>query len=176
MFKSFIRLSVFSIASFIIFSGSFAGAAARLAGCTMTGGTGLDGSDCDAGLICDSAVKICVNTFEVGCKGPIGCSVGTICKDAAGKRATGSTAGVCEPDVGSSTDKNAISDILCNLYKFITGKTGRIVIGIIFVGAGGTFLLGKMQLGTVIAIALGCGCIFGASAIVGVFVGKGFAC
>ncbi|MBL0725588.1 MAG: TrbC/VirB2 family protein [Alphaproteobacteria bacterium] len=161
---------------------SSAYAAAHLSTCTPPGtggssgnGSGLDGSDCDAGYLCDRSMKVCISSFEVPCRAK-GCSVGTICVDLSGDRVSGVTIGVCQVDGGSSTEDNAISDILCNLYKFITGKTGRIVIGIIFVGAGGTFLLGKMQLGTVIAIALGCGCIFGASAIVNVFVGRGFAC
>ena len=139
-----------------------------------------DGSNCENGLICDPIAHICINSYEVGCKDNTNCSAGYICADNYGKIVTGNNAGTCQigniSNYGASADKNAISDILCNLYNFITGKTGRIVIGFVFLGAGSTFLLGKMQLSTAIAISIGCGCIFGASTLVSVFTGKGFAC
>ena len=140
----------------------------------------IDGSNCENGLICDPIAHICINSYEVGCKDNTNCSAGYICADNYGKIVTGNNAGTCQigtvSNYGASADKNAISDILCNLYNFITGKTGRIVIGFVFLGAGSTFLLGKMQLSTAIAISIGCGCIFGASTLVSVFTGKGFAC
>jgi type IV secretory pathway VirB2 component (pilin) len=127
--------------------------------CQQNGGsnpTGLDGSDCDVGMICDAEFSICTMPTEVPCKPRTkgsSCPVGMACVDANGKilqftGANANTFGTCQPYQGASTEDNAISQVLCNVYNFATGKTGRIIIGIIFVGAGATFLLGSMRLGT----------------------------
>lgn len=147
-------------------------------------GTGLDGSDCDSGMICDGDLSVCTLPTEVPCtattKGS-SCPVGMACIDSSTGKILSSTGGnnsygSCQPYKGASTEDNAISQVLCNVYNFATGKTGRIIIGIIFVGAGATFLLGSMKLGTLLAITIGAAFIFGGPAIVSVLVGKGFVC
>ncbi|MDA7845285.1 TrbC/VirB2 family protein [Rickettsiales bacterium] len=176
--RLFLKIGLLSIFSFFVSSTS-ADAVVRLSTCQLkpaTGATGADQSNCDTGLVCDRAALVCVYTYEQGCTLSVKCSVGTSCLTDADKQVTGTQGGTCKASASTSVENNALSDVLCNVYAFVTGKTGRIVIGIIFVGAGGTFILGKMQMGTVVAIALGCGCIFGASAIVSVLVGRGFAC
>ena len=76
----------------------------------------------------------------------------------------------------STSETNVMADALCNLFRFATGKTGRLILGIVVTVVGIMFYLGKVSWGTVAATAIGAGAMFGSSTIVGVLAGKGFSC
>lgn len=83
--------------------------------------------------------------------------------------------GVCGIQIATS-ESNVMVDALCNLFRFATGQTGRLILGIVVVVIGIMFYLGKVSWGTVAATAIGAGAMFGSSTIVSVLAGKGFTC
>ncbi len=161
-------------------------AVARFSACAQSSanssssGTGLDGSNCDAGLVCDQTLLLCSYTTESVCMGTGigsgGCGIGQKCMTDAGSIAAAGTVGSCQTAAGGSAENNAIGDILCNTYKIATGKVGRGVIVVVLFVTGITFYLGKVQWGTIVAIVIGAGLCFGGPAVVSVMVGKNFLC
>jgi len=149
-----------------------------LSSSATTSGTGADGSNCDAGLICDPMAKICISTTETGCSGSSPCGIGMQCMDDNGNPINlgSSNGGTCQIAAGTSAEKNALSDILCNTYKIATGKVGRGVVVVVIFVTGITFYLGKVSWGTLVAILMGAGFCFGGPAIVSVLLGRSFAC
>lgn len=134
-------------------------------GSSAAWGTGLDGSNCATGQVCDSAVLVCVFPHETACSASVPCSIGKRC-----------VTGICQDISGSTAENNVIGDVICNTYKFATGKVGRgIVVVIIFV-TGVMFYLGKISWGSILMILIGVGFCFGGPAIVGIILGRGFMC
>lgn len=159
-------------------------AVARFGACniaTSGTGTGADGSNCDLGLMCDvNNSKICVYPTETGCLGGRStCPIGQRCTtDQSGTAilAANGIGGSCTSATNVSSENNAISDVICNAYGFVTGKVGRGIIVIVVFVTGVTFYLGKVSWGTVVAILIGAGLCFGGPAIVSVLIGGGKTC
>lgn len=163
-------------------------AVAELGTCTLASsgggsaaGTGLDGSNCNSGLVCDPGLLVCTATTETACiAGPngSGCSIGQKCMTAGGSTVfqTPGQAGICAEQSGGSSENNALGDVVCNVYKLATGKVGRGIVVIVLFVTGITFYLGKVNWGTIVAVVLGAGLCFGGPAVVSVLVGKNFLC
>jgi type IV secretion system protein VirB2 len=160
-------------------------AISRLQPCkgVIAGGSGADGSDCDAGLVCFPDSKLCGAQNETPCRSisqaglSMSCPAGQRCtNDADGSIAVTGVNGICMPITGASAENNVISDLICNVYRLITGKVGRGVVVVVILVTGFTFYFGKISWGSLITIVLGVGLVFGGPAIVNVMVGKGFVC
>ncbi|QED23821.1 TrbC/VirB2 family protein [Candidatus Deianiraea vastatrix] len=159
-----------------------ANAVARGAACNLTtaSSTGDDGSNCDAGLVCQASSGKCGRPSETICTALRQCTIGYICRNDDGTTviqpgSNDTTFGVCYVKAGS-TESNPFGDALCGVYLLATGKVGRgIVVVVIFV-IGISFYLGKVSWGTVVAVVIGVGFCFGGPAIVSILVGKSFVC
>ncbi len=183
-FKRLLSITIFAFVMAGFIPNAFS--VARLATCSANGGSGAvseDGSNCDQGLICDSSIKICVALTETGCKASDsiggGCTVGQKCTTGAGNATafqTQNLMGICMPVQGGSAENNALGDVVCNVYRLITGKVGRGVVVVVLFVTGISFYLGKVNWGTIVAIVIGAGLCFGGPAIVSVFLGKNFLC
>ena len=86
------------------------------------------------------------------------------------------------PSVGNATtgtggsslaEDNALTRVLCNVYKVVTGKAGKTFAAFAIISAGIGFFTGKLQWGLLIALTLGIAAIFGAPTIVGAITGNG---
>jgi type IV secretion system protein VirB2 len=64
------------------------------------------------------------------------------------------------------TDKNQITNILCNVTNIITGGVGRTIAILIVISLAIALFLGKVTWGMAIAVAVGMGVLFGAKDLV----------
>lgn len=64
------------------------------------------------------------------------------------------------------TEKNKITEILCNVTNVITGGVGRTIAILIVVSLAIALFLGKVTWGMAIAVAVGMGILFGAKDLV----------
>ncbi len=62
--------------------------------------------------------------------------------------------------------------VLCSAYGLFNGTIGKVFALFALIALGVSFFLGKVSWGTVIAIALGIGAIFGGTAIVNALSGE----
>lgn len=168
----------------ITFSPDNANAVARLGGTCIpliagqAPGTGIDGSNCDPGTVCDNSIT-CVYPNESGgaCSLSFPCGVGSKCFRSDGRTMISAPGefGLCVASIGNA-ENNAFGDVLCNLFRFITGKVGRGVAAGAVIALGVFFFMGKVTWGSALAVALGVGAVFGAPAVVSVLTGKTFNC
>ena len=85
------------------------------------------------------------------------------------------------PSVGNATasagsslaEDNALTRVLCNVYKVVTGKAGKTFAAFAIISAGIGFFTGKLQWGLLIALTLGIAAIFGSPTIVAAITGDG---
>jgi type IV secretory pathway VirB2 component (pilin) len=158
-----------------------ASSVARLATCVINqaNSTNPDGSNCDAGLYCDSKVLICVLPSEQACSKAVGCTIGNKCFDQNNQIVTASSSGnglgVCQTVTGNA-DKNALGDLFCNVYSFVTGTGGRMLAVFIIVFIGVSLLTGKAQPSMMIIPAIGIAFVFGAPTILSLIVGRATVC
>ena len=83
--------------------------------------------------------------------------------------------GICS-SVGGSSDKNAISSILCRVINLITGSAGKAVCVIVVSVVGVMFFLGKVQWSLLLSVSAGVAFVFGAKTIISVIVGGELIC
>jgi type IV secretory pathway VirB2 component (pilin) len=181
MFK---KLSFFSFIFLAIFLISFksSSAVARFAECRP-------GTPCDAGLVCDTGVKsststdpnsgVCVGRSETACSGVVSCTVGGNCyADNAVQPITPgtSTIGVCRQNQNIGVNNNPFVEVMCKILGVMTGKGARIASAIMLVIIGFTTLMGKTSVQVFIIFIVGCGLVYGSSAIVGVISGGDSTC
>lgn len=82
------------------------------------------------------------------------------------------------PSVGNAntasslSEDNALTRVLCNVYKVVTGKAGKTFAAFAIISAGIGFFTGKLQWGLLIALTLGIAAIFGAPTIVSAITGE----
>lgn len=83
------------------------------------------------------------------------------------------------PSVGNATgtssslaEDNALTKVLCNVYKVVTGKAGKTFAAFAIISAGIGFFTGKLQWGLLIALTLGIAAIFGSPTIVSAITGE----
>jgi len=74
--------------------------------------------------------------------------------------------GNAQTSSSASSDSNALTKVLCNVYKITTGKAGKTFAAFAVISAGVGFFTGKLQWGLLIALVLGISAIFGAPSIV----------
>jgi len=84
---------------------------------------------------------------------------------------------VSSPSVGNAStsslaEDNAITRVLCNVYKLVTGKAGKTFAAFAVISAGIGFFTGKLQWGLLIALTLGIAAIFGSQTIVSAITGE----
>jgi len=83
------------------------------------------------------------------------------------------------PSVGNANtqsslaEDNALTRVLCNVFKVVTGKAGKTFAAFAIISAGVGFFTGKLQWGLLIALTLGIAAIFGAPTIVSAITGDG---
>jgi type IV secretory pathway VirB2 component (pilin) len=158
-----------------------ASSVARLSACTInqSGSTNPDGSNCDGGLYCDSRVLICVLPSEQACSKAVSCTIGMKCFDQTNQLITqtssGNGLGVCQTVTGNA-DKNALGDLFCNVYSFVTGTGGRMLAVFIIIFIGVSLLTGKAQPSMMIIPAIGIAFVFGAPTILSLIVGRATVC
>ena len=78
--------------------------------------------------------------------------------------------------LNSSITQNSLEDYLCNALMFLTGGVGKSLAAFGCIGISLVFVSGKVAWTTVLAFALGMGCIFGAPQIIKAFAGGDLAC
>ena len=145
-------------------------------------GDNLDGSDCMDGTTYNQAAGGCLYPEEIGCSGFNPCANGQICVKAEDYPAVtridkgDAGIGICIVSQSISSDSNPLSMAMCSFYNFLTGSTGRILIALVVVSIGITFLFGKVEFKTLLNVLLGTAVIFGAPFMVKVFLGSGFEC
>lgn len=78
--------------------------------------------------------------------------------------------------LANGTEPTAISDVLCNVVGWFTGKVGTAIatLAIIVVGIGA--LMGKVSWGMAIIVGIGVGVIFGAPNLVEALSGEAGSC
>lgn len=137
---------------------------------------------CTSGLYCDPRVKICVQSSQTACSLAYSCPIGQTCFNVDDKnytalttRVSGTINGICGSQQ-SGASKNAFIDAFCAMYKFITSSVGKGVALAAVVTIGVFFFLGKITWGSVAAVAIGIGAMFGAPAVVGVLTGSPMSC
>ena len=149
------------------------------------GGENMDGSDCKNGTIYNHLAEGCLYPDEIGCNRANPCANGQVCvkaKEYPGEikiieRDEGKNpVGICIVSKSISSDSNPLSMAMCSFYNFLTGSTGRILIALVVVSIGITFLFGKVEFKTLLNVLLGTAVIFGAPFMVKVFLGSGFEC
>ena len=74
--------------------------------------------------------------------------------------------------VSASADDNALTRVLCNVMKIVTGNAGKTFAAFAIISAGIGFFTGKLQWGLLIALTLGIAAIFGAPKIVSAITGE----
>jgi len=84
---------------------------------------------------------------------------------------------VSSPSVGNAStsslaEDNAITRVLCNVYRIVTGKAGKTFAAFAIISAGIGFFTGKLQWGLLIALTLGIAAIFGAPTIISAITGE----
>jgi len=72
----------------------------------------------------------------------------------------------------SLSENNALTKVLCNVYKVVTGKAGKTFAAFAIISAGIGFFTGKLQWGLLIALTLGIAAIFGSPTIVSAITGE----
>jgi type IV secretory pathway VirB2 component (pilin) len=139
-------------------------------------------SICTSGLYCDPRVKICVQSSQTACSLAHPCPIGQTCftmdkgnYTSLATRVSGTLNGLCGAQQ-SGASKNAFIDAFCAMYKFITSSVGKGVALAAVVTIGVFFFLGKITWGSVAAVAIGIGAMFGAPAVVGVLTGSPMSC
>lgn len=60
---------------------------------------------------------------------------------------------------------DAMTDTLCNVYRFITGGVGKAICSFVIIGVGIGFFTGKVSWGTLIGVTLGIASLFGGPSI-----------
>ncbi len=75
--------------------------------------------------------------------------------------------------VAADANENALTKVLCNVYKVVTGKAGKTFAAFAIISAGIGFFTGKLQWGLLIALTLGIAAIFGSPTIVAAITGDG---
>jgi type IV secretory pathway VirB2 component (pilin) len=75
------------------------------------------------------------------------------------------------PPQSSLAEDNALTRVLCNVYRVVTGKAGKTFAAFAIISAGIGFFTGKLQWGLLIALTLGIAAIFGAPTIVSAITG-----
>lgn len=156
---------------------SFAAARGE-SGAADTDGTGLDGSDCASGLILGTN-GLCLEPTDIACSLSSKCPSGQVCyeiEDGLVTSKAASDGGVCGIDKSQSVDNNPLTAALCGLYNFITGSTGRLLVALVIVATGVTFLLGKIDFNKMLVILAGTTLIFGAPFIMQIFIGGQITC
>jgi len=148
-------------------------------------GSTCDDTDnvCTSGLYCDPRVKICVQSSQTACSVALPCPIGQSCfaLDTSNYSITDSRLsdssgyGICGAQQAGA-GKNAFIDAFCSMYKFITSSVGKGVALAAVVTIGVFFFLGKITWGSVAAVAIGIGAMFGAPAVVGVLTGSSMSC
>jgi len=73
----------------------------------------------------------------------------------------------------SSSSNNALVSGICNAYRIVTGKAGKVFAAFAVIAAGVGFFTGKVQWGLIISLVLGIAAIFGAPSIVSAITGDG---
>jgi len=137
---------------------------------------------CTSGLYCDPRVKVCVQSSQTACSLAYPCPIGQTCfamdttnYTALTTKVSGVAVGLCGAQQ-SGANKNAFIDAFCAMYKFITSSVGKGVALAAVVTIGVFFFLGKITWGSVAAVAIGIGAMFGAPAVVGVLTGSPMSC
>lgn len=150
------------------------------AGSTAFNGSCTSSADCTDGLYCD--MKICIKSSQQACSLSNPCAIGQSCfsidsstNGASSTIVTGTTVGVCGNSV-SGVNNNAFQQAFCSMYNFVTGSVGKGVAVCAVVAIGVFFFLGKVTWGSVAAVAIGIGAMFGAPAVVGVLTGSSMSC
>ena len=69
-----------------------------------------------------------------------------------------------------------LADYLCNALAFLTGTVGKSLAAFACIGVSLAFVGGKIAWTTILAFALGMGCIFGAPQIIKAFAGGDAVC
>ena len=72
----------------------------------------------------------------------------------------------------ASADDNALTRVLCNVMRIVTGNAGKTFAAFAIISAGIGFFTGKLQWGLLIALTLGIAAIFGAPKIVSAITGE----
>lgn len=137
---------------------------------------------CTSGLYCDPRVNICVQSSQTACSLAYPCPIGQNCfaidttnYGVLTTKVSGTANGLCGTEQGGA-NKNAFIDAFCGMYKFITSSVGKGVALAAVVTVGVFFFLGKITWGSVAAVAIGIGAMFGAPAVVGVLTGSQMSC
>lgn len=181
--------TIFTLFAFLFFTSippSLHASITRHSNCNTTGGTNpTDGSNCGSGLICDRAMRVCVYPDESACGNGFACPIGMSCYKNYGNSGTQSVIkaregtsgyGECHPSLNSSIETNAINQIMCRAYSFLTGTTGRIFATLTLIGYGSTFIGGNIEISKIITLIAGMALWFGGPSIVGIFLGRGVIC
>lgn len=71
----------------------------------------------------------------------------------------------------TTSEKDAMTKILCNVYVFITGGIGKTICSFVIIGVGIGFFTGKVSWGTLIGVALGIASLFGGPSIMAAVTG-----
>ena len=74
--------------------------------------------------------------------------------------------------ISATADDNALTRVLCNVMKIVTGNAGKTFAAFAIISAGIGFFTGKLQWGLLIALTLGIAAIFGAPKIVSAITGE----
>ena len=142
----------------------------------------IDGSNCLEPYICDTVTKRCVGQDESVCGKGVSCPVGMKCfKEYGGSGQevilyTANEDGTCHPSIGDSVESNALNQLMCKAYNFITGSTGRILAAFLILKMGAEMLGGQIEPKKVLLMVLGMAIWFGAPSLVALFVGRGISC
>jgi len=84
---------------------------------------------------------------------------------------SGSPSSSTSGSASSLAEDNALTRVLCNVFKLVTGKAGKTFAAFAIISAGVGFFTGKLQWGLLIALTLGIAAIFGAPTIVSAITG-----
>ena len=129
--------------------------------------------NCQAGLSCDSHLKICTLPSEIACSAKYKCPLGFKCML---EKSANANAGICVSDLSVSVESNSLKAIACKLLSFITGSVGRVIF-IMFIGViGSGFMFGKIEMQKVLMTFLGMSVVFGAGSLTAIFFGRGISC
>jgi len=85
---------------------------------------------------------------------------------------SGSPSSSTSGSASSLAEDNALTRVLCNVFKLVTGKAGKTFAAFAIISAGVGFFTGKLQWGLLIALTLGIAAIFGAPTIVSAITGN----
>lgn len=78
--------------------------------------------------------------------------------------------------VSHATTADAMTQTLCNVYKFITGGVGKAICSFVIIGVGIGFFTGKVSWGTLIGVTLGIASLFGGPSIMAAVTGGDAPC